>query len=414
MSLDNGIRYHVEWIQLENLYEHIIIMVTSAYTLVALYIGTLAKNTNPLKQEYNKTIKIITGKLWNINQISNAIFNGFELFETKARCIMAKASSKLLKCHNRSGLHHYKQQHINKIRTMLKELKAISVQGWIEKDADAIIHSLSDEYSNDMMIRWYIHSAANGCDDSLLHEYMIEPMKKNEIQWQNVLNNHYIPRQPPAAMQFIPCNNQWKDEMMEPNHIYFSTDGSIHYDDKNMQVYGIGGGGISIYYNYEKIEVIMMPISTRTLINVPELLMLNIVMDYITDERWIKHGVNTAEIECINIIADSQNAINLIQVTDHTQDEVLAKILQQITDHYDDIANNWKEASIKIYWVHSHDKSKINADAVDIAKIASQLLQITGFNGYTSPQSEEQTVTALLSYECISYQQMKKVFFIYI
>ena len=40
---------------------------------------TLAKNINPLKQEYNKTMKIMTGKLWNINQIANAMFKGSDI-----------------------------------------------------------------------------------------------------------------------------------------------------------------------------------------------------------------------------------------------------------------------------------------------------------------------------------------------
>ena len=75
--------------------------------------------------------------------------------------------------------------------------------------------------------------------------------------------------------------------MIKQNHIHFATDGSMHYNDSNMKVYGMGGEGIEVYYEENEIDMIILPTSMRTHMNVAKLMMMNITIQYITEEpNW--------------------------------------------------------------------------------------------------------------------------------
>ena len=175
-----------------------------------------------------------------------------------------------------------------------------------------------------------------------------------------------------------------------------------------MQVYGLGGGGIEVYYDKNKIDIIMLPISTRTQINTAELLMINIVLEYIGDKRWTNKGINTDDIERIIIITDSQNCLNLLQQRDHTNDEVMIRIMQNVENQYAKIEQEWESEFIQLYWVQSHHISRINNDVDEVAKIASKFLQIIGWDEQITTEYNHQPITTMLPYEFISYQQMKK------
>ena len=141
--------------------------------------------------------------------------------------------------------------------------------------------------------------------------------------------------------------------------------------------------------------------TTRAHVNVAELTMLEMVMNYIAKERWTKCGISTEEIEGIGIITDSQNCLSLMQQKDSTNDEVMIHTLRQIENHYRDIEEQkWEKESIELYWVHSHDKSKVNDDVDEVAKMASKLVEIR--------YSNDALTETLLPYEYIAYQQMKK------
>ena len=146
--------------------------------------------------------------------------------------------------------------------------------------------------------------------------------------------------------------------MMEVNKIHFTNDGSIIYDDKNMQIYGLWDGGIEIYYDKTKIDVIMLPILTRTHINVVELVMIDAVLDYIGNKRWTDQRINTDDIEEIVIITDSRNCLNLLQHEDHTNDVIMIGILQNIEKQYHWIDQEWEEGFISFYWVQSHQQKQ--------------------------------------------------------
>ena len=175
-----------------------------------------------------------------------------------------------------------------------------------------------------------------------------------------------------------------------------------------MQVYGLGEGGVEIYYNKTKIDVIMLPISTRTHINIAELVMIDIVLEYIGNKRWTDKEIDNDEIEGIAIITDSQNCLNLLQHKDHTNDEIMIGILQNIEKQYHRLDQAWEEEFISFYWVQSHDKSQMNDDVDEVAKMASKFFQITGWNGEINIDYNQQPITTMLPCEFISYQQMKK------
>ena len=370
---------------------------------------SLAKDINPLRIEYNKTINIMAGRLWNVSQIAKTIFNGFESFETKKAYILAKAWTKLLKTNERNGLYRYKQEYVIKITAMRQNVAVTSNNAWMEDDGDDIIRSLPNEYKYDMIIRWYIYNKIIHGDDSVMYAYMAnEQQTEPPRHCTNIRSHHHMPKQPPNSILFIPYTTPWQDTMMETNKIYFATDGSIIYNNTNMQVYGLGGGGIEVYYNKNKIDIIMFPISTRTHINIAELLMINVVLEYVGDKRWMNRGISTGDIEGIVIITDSQNCLNLLQQRDHTNDEIMIRILQDIENQYQKMDQEWEKEFIQFYWVQSHNISKVNNDVDEVAKMAGKFLQITGWDEQTATEHNKQPITTMLPCEFISYQQMKK------
>ena len=152
----------------------------------------------------------------------------------------------------------------------------------------------------------------------------------------------------------------------------------------------------------------MLPISSRTHINVAELLMIEMTLKYITRERWRRWGINTSMIEGITIITDSQNCLNLIQLKDHTNDEILTKILQNITNHYDAINERWEEGSIEFQWVPSHNESKMNDDVDDVAKMASKIIQITGLNEKLTTHKGKKGNTSIITVRIYIIQSDEK------
>ena len=63
---------------------------------------------------------------------------------------------------------------------------------------------------------------------------------------------------------------------------------------------------------------------------------------------------------------------------------------------------------MQLYSVKSHNESRINNDVDEEAKTASQFLQIIGWYGPIATGHDQQSISMMLPYEFISYQQMKK------
>ena len=220
-----------------------------------------------------------------------------------------------------------------------------------------------------MVWRWY--NDANILDISDIHVFRSGNFRLlKEIK--------YIPPSTPKCIKFIKLDKKWNDKNMIKKKMQFFSDGSIHYDcyDKKAQIFGYGGGAVTIYKNGQLLDIIINPLSTRTHINIAELSEFEDIFSWIIKNK--KMALNN---DGIDIITDSQNCYKMLNHTDYTEDDVMTDIQKNIRKLLqNNIYKNMRDNFIEIHWVESHTESEYNDEVDGIAKAASKIAQYLGDN----------------------------------
>lgn len=298
-----------------------------------------------------------------------------------------------MRCHENNGLYKYKSD-------------IVRTSNAVFFDKEKPMKGVQKKEKYNPFLRWYISSKVLETNDAKLFQ---------EKQFVCTHDINFIPDPLPEFIKIQSFDMEWNDEQMsdERNELYCFIDGAVYFEDidsnPRSNIYGYGGGAISIYYNKELVKAIIYPSSTRTHINVMELdqfknifnelkngkiqyqtignqiinnvTMRNIILNEVDNENAVNREITMDEITTIHIISDSQNCINTIAQKYNTKDDIaiiihkqICKILNQLQKH------KLPKDHIQIHWVHSHDQSNYNNTVDTMAKIAAKTIQYVSNN----------------------------------
>ncbi len=322
----------------------------------------LAERINDVRNEYNKTLEIMNSKIRTLSIMERCNFNGFQTFESFKLRLNAKSFSRILVLNKNNSMKSWNKRIMKEIRKWQKN-KGIRP---LKDDWNDIYRKFPKKVKYDLLWIWYHDAVRIKTMDSAMY-YKGNYVERREYP--------YIPDEIPKCIQFIPFEQKWMDNMMKKGIIYFVVDGSVYFHDKDPKshIYGYGGCALSIYYNNNKIDEILLPKSIRTHINVMELYIL-----YATF-KWMNNKNNYDIIHHADgavIISDSQNCLKILSQENISNDDILISIYKDIVEEMNKLKDlNLNDKFIKIYWVESHEESKINNDVDLKAKEAAKMVK---------------------------------------
>ena len=349
--------------------------INSTSLVLLQYAGNTFLNmtkTNGIRTEYNKTINVMNNKIKTLTLLERMNWNGFNSFEATLKQINAKSFSKLLRNHNANPLQQKRDKFLNEIRKWKQKLQINSY------DFDEIKRHLPKVRDRSIFWQWYSDALELRTTDSRMC------LEGNHIERNAV---HFIPPELPQCIHFQPFANQWNNKLMDHDKIVIALDGSLfpygkHTKDK---IFGAGGFAIRIYFKYEVIGVIRLPVSTRTHIGAMEMLAFHEAFVWINDQNnWIKY---IQHAKGILLVSDSRTCINTISQKCWPNDDILIKIHKQICIQLESIKTlPFGQHFIDTYWVHSHAKEQTINDEVDEDAKAIALVALTMHDNEFNPK----------------------------
>ena len=310
-------------------------------------------NTNPLRMEYNSLITVMNRKIYTLSMLERMNFNGFDTFESFMKRLNAKAWSGLLRLNEYNGLFPKKIKYIKEIKQWKQENR---LQSNFEYEDQ--IRKIPNNRKGNIIWCWYFDALELKTSDT--HTY---DLGNFALRNPTTYKHYTIPK----CVRFSPYTTMWTDLMSILNRIKIVVDGSVTYygTDRRSHMFGKGGCAVSIWFRGRIIFQKTIPLSTRTQVNITELHILQIVMEWINDPQNYRNYICISD--GIDVISDSQNCLTLISNNSTASDDVSIEIYQKIGIQMDILSRSELIANfIVFHWVHSHAEASEMNDYVDL------------------------------------------------
>ena len=175
----------------------------------------LAQNITDIRNEYNRTIKIMNERLHTISIIESCNFNGFRSFDALLFNVNAKAFIRIITANKYTAIYGWRDG-------IFKEIKNWQQQQLVQVNKDDINKLMPKNRKNDPL--WAHYMAAHELQITDLQTYQHEQyVPRNSIP--------YISINVPICIQIVPYNSPWTEEYVQPQDIMIAIDGSVQYEE---------------------------------------------------------------------------------------------------------------------------------------------------------------------------------------
>ena len=168
---------------------------------------------DPVKTEYHKSIRIITPNVHRSSVDAMLNFNGFPYFDAIHSYLNAKTYSKIIRLNGNNGIRQYVPQ-------MIKDW-----ENWHNKNIAIFnnyspLRTIPKKDKNNIALRWYISALSLNIQDVHLGIHG---------NHRKISSTHYVTKNIPTNVKFIPFDSPWTDDQMNDNDLYFFIDASVYF-----------------------------------------------------------------------------------------------------------------------------------------------------------------------------------------